>query len=148
VDRRYVLLSANLVVGLFKLAALMALLPIIAILTGQWLIWPLGLVLGLALQVSCAPAYTLAAIIGPYRAQLKFQGRQRGSLWGFIGLLAAPPAVLAILLPYISARGWRWLTAPLALGYGAAIYWLTLAPLARLLQRREHRILAAVTKEE
>mgnify|MGYP000859805999 CR=1 FL=1 len=148
VDRRYVLLSANLLVGLYKLATLMVLLPIIAILSGEWLIWPLGLVLGLALQVSCAPAYNLAAIIGPYRAQLKFQGRQRGSLWAFIGLLASPPVLLLILLPYIYSRGWLWLTAPLALGYGAAVYGLTLGPLARLLQRREHRILAAVTKEE
>ncbi len=148
VDRRYVILSANLVVGLYMVAVLVVLLPIVAVLSGQWLILPLGLLLGICLQISCAPAYTLAAIIGPFRAQLKFQGRQRGTLWGFVGLLASPPALLLIVLPYIYWRAGLWLTAPVALLYSVAVYALTLGPLARLLQRREHRILEAVTKEE
>ena len=53
-----------------------------------------------------------------------------------------------IVLSYIFWRPGLILTLPLGVVYSLGLYVLTLKPLARLLQRREHAILEAVTAEE
>ena len=149
-DRRYAILSANLAVTLYAGLQIAVLLSVIAVLTGSWVVVPLGLYLGLCLQVGGAPAYNLAAIVGPYRTQLKFSGgRQRGNLWGLLAwLVSAPPVLALIVLPYVFWRPGLVLTLPLGAAYGLGLYALTLKPLARLLQRREYAILEAVTAQE
>jgi hypothetical protein len=148
--RGHVILSANLSTALYAgLLYLMFSLGI-ALLANSWVVLPLGLYLGLCLQVGGAPAYNLAAIIGPYRAQLKFRGgRQRGNLWGLLAwIVSAPPVLAMIALPYIFWKPGLALTLPLGAIYSLGLYALTLKPLARLLQRREHAILEAVTAQE
>jgi hypothetical protein len=149
-DRRYVILSANLAVLLYAGLQILVLSLGIALLANFWVVLPLGLYLGLCLQVGGAPAYNLAAIIGPYRAQLKFSGgRQRGNMWGLLAwLISAPPILALIVLPYIFWKPGLVLTLPLGAIYSLGLYALTLEPLARLLQRREHAILEAVTAQD
>jgi hypothetical protein len=149
-DRRHVILSANLAVTLFAILLVLVLSLGIALLSGSWAVVPLGLYLGLCTQIGGAPAYNLAAIIGPYRTQLKFSGgRQRGNLWGLLAwLISAPPILAMIVLPFIFWRPGLILALPLGIVYSVGLYVLTLKPLARLLQRREHAILEAVTAEE
>jgi hypothetical protein len=114
-DRRHVILSANLAVALYAGLQIVVLLSVIAALSGSWAVFPLGLYLGLCLQVGGAPAYNLAAIVGPYRAQLKFSGgRQRGNLWGLLAwLVSAPPVLALIVLPYVFWKPGLALTLPL-----------------------------------
>ena len=102
------------------------------------------------MQVGGAPAYNLAAIVGPYRTQLKFSGgRQQGNLWGMLAwALSAPPILALIVLPYIFWRPALVVTLPLGIVYSVGLYLLTLKPLARFLQRREHAVLEAVTREQ
>jgi hypothetical protein len=148
-DRRQIILSANLLVLLLSGLLYLPMLLLIAIMTKYWPVVPLGLYLGLCMQIGGSPAYNLAAIAGPYRAQLKFRGRQRGNLWGMLAwTLSAAPVLALIVLPYVYWKpGWL-LTLPLGLVYSAGLYALTLKPLANLLQRREHAILEAVTAQE
>ena len=147
-DRRYTILSSNLAVALFAGALWLVLLTAIAMLTRTWLVLPLGLYLALCMQIGGAPAYNLAAIVGPYRTQLKYtRGRQRGNFWGMLAwLVSAPPVLALIVLPYIFWRPGLILTLPLGLAYSVGLYAFTLRPLARLLQRREFEILEAVTR--
>ena len=146
-DRRQVILSANLAVLLFAVLSLLLAALGLAFLTGLGVIFPLGLYLGLCIQIGSAPAYNLAAIIGPYRTQLKFSGgRQRGNMWGFLAWgISALPILALIVLPYIFWRPGLLITLPLGIIYSLGLYILTLKPLARLFQRREHAILEAVT---
>ncbi len=146
-DRRYIILSANLAVLLYAGGLYLVSLIGMALLTGMWIALPVGLYLGLCLQISGAPAYTLAAIIGPYRAQLKFSGgRQQGNLWGMLAwMISAPPILLLIVLPFIFFKPALLFTLPLSALYCLGLYALTLKPLAQLLQRREHAILEAVS---
>lgn len=146
-----VLLSANLAALLYASLHVSAISLVIAILTGSWAILPLGICLGLCLQIGSTPAYNLAAIIGPYRAQLKFSRgtRQRGNAWGMLAwVVSAPPVLALILLPYIFWKPGLVITIPAAIVYSLGLYVLTLKPLGRLLQRREHAILEAVTTQE
>lgn len=149
-DRRCTLVSANLTVALFVAASSLALLVVIGGLTRFWAVLPLGLYLTLCMQVGGSPAYNLAAIIGPYRTQLKFRsGRQRGNMWGMLAwAVAALPVLALIVLPYIFWRPGLALTLPLGAAYSVGLYALTLKPLARLLERREHEIWQAVTAQE
>jgi hypothetical protein len=149
-DRRYLILSANLAVLLYAGLQVFVTALGIALLSGSWAVLPLGTYLGLCLQVGGAPAYTLAAIIGPYRTQLKFSGgRQRGNLWGMLAWLTSATPVLALIaLPYVLWKPGLVLTLPLGAVYCLGLYILTLKPLAKLLQRREYTILQAVTAEE
>lgn len=149
VDRRYVLLSAHLSISLFILSVYFILLIAIGLLTRSWVAIPLGMYLGLTLQLGGMPAYTLASIIGSYRAQLKFSGgRQRGNLWGMLAwIVSAPPVLALIALPYIFWKPALIVTLPLGLVYSVGLYGLTLAPLARFLQRREHAILQAISSD-
>lgn len=149
-DRRLAILSANLTVLLYTSLQYLVLLFGIALLTSFWAVLPLGLYLGLCLQIGGAPAYNLAAIIGPYRAHLKFSGgRQRGNLWGLLAwLISAPPVLALIVLPYIFWKPGLVIAMPLGAMYSLGLYLLTLKPLATLLQGREHTILEAVTTEE
>jgi hypothetical protein len=149
-DRRLVLLSANMAVLLYTGLQWLVLTLVIALFTKSWVVLPLGLYLGLCLQLGSTPAYNLAAIIGPYRTQLKFRGgRQRANMWGMLAwLVSAPPVLALIVLPYVFWKPGLLLTLPLGLLYSLGLYGFTLKPLARLLGRREHDILAAVTAQE
>jgi hypothetical protein len=149
-DRRYAMLSANLAVLLFSGLQILVLMLGLALVTRFWPVLPLGLYLGLCLQVGGAPAYNLAAIIGPYRVQLQFTGgRQRGNMWGMLAwLVSAPPVLALIVLPYVFWKPGLVLTLPLGAIYSLGFYAFTLKPLARLLQRQEHAILEAVTTQE
>jgi hypothetical protein len=123
----------------------------IAIITRVWAMLPLGVCLGLCLQIGSTPAYNLAAIIGPYRTQLKYSRgtRQRGNAWGMLAwVVSAPPVLALILLPYIFWKPALVITIPGAVVYSVGLYALTLKPLAKLFQRREHAILEAVTAQE
>ena len=149
--RQYVLLSANLVALLYAGLQSAVISLAIAIITGMWAMLPLGTCLGLCLQIGSTPAYNLAAIIGPYRAQLKFSRgtRQRGNMWGMLAwVVSAPPVLALILLPYIFWKPGLVITIPAAIIYSVGLYALTLKPLAKLFRRREHAILEAITKQE
>jgi len=150
VDRRQVILSANLTVLLFAGALYLAVTLGIALLTRRWTVLPLGLYLGLCMQIGGTPAYNLAAIIGPYRAQLRFGGdRQRANFWGILAwFLSALPVLALIVLPYLFWRPGLALTLPLGAIYCLGLYVFALKPLARLLQRREYAILEAVTTRD
>ena len=149
-DRRYTILAANLAILLYTGAQTLIVSVAIALVTGQWSALPLGLYLGLCLQIGGSPAYNLAAILGPYRTQLKFsRGRQRGNLWGILTwLISAPPVLALIILPYIFWKPGLVFTLPLGIAYSFGLYALTLKPLARLMQRREHVILQAIIADE
>jgi hypothetical protein len=149
VDRRTVLLSSNLVALIF--AVLQYAIPsvAIAVVMKAWWTLPLLLYMGLCLQLSSLPVYTLAAIIGPYRTQLKYtSGSRGGNLWGMLAwLIGTPPVLALILLPYFLWKPALIVTVPLCAIYSVGLYVLTLKPLAGLLQRREHAILEAVTSD-
>ncbi len=150
VDRRYVLLSATLVMSLFILLQYAVVLLGVGLLTGDWSVLPLGLYFGLCLQFGGAPAYLFASLIGPYRTQLKFSRgvRRQGNLWGFLAFgVSALPLVLLVGLPYFFWKSGLIVTLPLAGIYSGALFVLLLKPLARFMQRREYQILEAVTSE-
>jgi hypothetical protein len=63
-------------------------------------------------------------------------------------IVSAPPVLALILLPYIFWKPGLVITIPAAIVYSVGLYALTLKPLAKLLQRREHAILEAVTAQE
>jgi hypothetical protein len=149
--RWYVLLSANLAALLYAGVQFAVIALVIAIITGVWAMLPLGICLGLCLQIGSTPAYNLAAIIGPYRAQLKYSRgtRQRGNMWGMLAwVVSAPPVLALILLPYVFWKPALVVTIPAAIVYSVGLYALTLKPLAKLFQRREHAILEAVIAQE
>jgi hypothetical protein len=150
VDRRHILLSANLITLLYVLVQDSIVLVVVAALTRSWAIVPLALFLGVCLEVGHLPTCNLASILAPYRIQLKFSsGRRHGNVWGLLAwLVSAPPTLLMIVVPYLFWRRGLVLTLPLAAMYAGVLYGLTLGPLARLLQRREHRILEAVGAQE
>ncbi|MBN1874395.1 MAG: hypothetical protein JXA33_09200 [Anaerolineae bacterium] len=150
VDRRQMIVAANLTSSLLAMVLYAIVLTLITIFTRTWFILPLGLYMGLCMQIGGAPVYTLAAILAPYRTQLKFSAgtHQRGNIWGMVAwLIAALPVVILFVLPFLLWKPGLWLTLPLAALYSGGAYALTLAPLARLLQRREHSILEAVRTE-
>ncbi|MGC9396996.1 MAG: hypothetical protein ACP5J4_19290, partial [Anaerolineae bacterium] len=150
VDRRQIIVAANVTVFLIAGAMYTLVLVLIGIFTHTWIIVPLALCLGLCMQISGSPLYTLAAIIGPYRTQLQFTSgtRQRGNMWGMLAwLISGIPMALLLVLPYIFWKPALFATIPVAFLYSVGLYAITLKPLARLLQRREHTILEAVTTE-
>jgi hypothetical protein len=151
VDRRYTLLSANLAVLIFAEAQYLVLAVVVAVLTRSWAVVPLGAFLGLCLQVGSLPVCSLVSILAPYRAQLKYTARRsrQGNIWGLLAwVVSAPPVLAMVMLPYIFWRPGLVLTIPLAALYSGMLYGLTLKPLSRLLQRREHSIWSAVTAQE
>jgi hypothetical protein len=147
VDRRQVLLAANLISLLLVLGLCALLGLLVALATRAWIALPLGLYLAVCIQIGGSPAYNLAAILGPFRAQLQFSGgRGRGNLWGLLAWIVSAAPVLALtVLPYLYWRRGLPLTLPLGLIYSVGLYVLTLRPLARLLQVREYEVLEAVT---
>jgi hypothetical protein len=151
VDGRYVVVAAVLATSIVAVGLYAVALLGVALLTGRWLLFPLGLYLGLCVQLGSAPVYLLSSIMWPYRTQLKFSRQSRGNLGNFVGFIAAlvamGPAVLLIALPYVLWQPALILSLPVAGLYGAGIFLLTLKPLAGLLRRREHQILEAVTRE-
>ena len=58
------------------------------------------------------------------------------------------PVLAMVMLPYVFWRPGLVLAIPLAAVYSGVLYGVTLKPLSRLLQRREHSIWAAVTAQE
>jgi hypothetical protein len=150
VDRRQVLLSANLIALSFVLTIYTPLTVLVSLVSRAWAIVPIGLYLGACIQIGGSPAYNLAAILGPYRAQLHISGeRSRGNLWGILAwLVGALPVLALVVVPYFYWRPGLAITMPLGALYSIALYVATLKPLARLLQRREYQVLRAVAAEE
>jgi len=147
VDRRYVLASANLSVLVLTLAQDLILALAIAVLSGRWIVLPLGMFFGVCVQVGILPLCSLVAVLVPYRAQLKFtSGQRHGNLWGLAAWgVSAAPVLAMIVLPYLFWRpGWA-ITLPLAALYSGFLYAVTLRPLSRLLMRREHAVVEAVS---
>lgn len=150
VDRRLILLSANLVALLFVLMLYVLMTTAVALVTRSWLVIPLGLYLGICVQIGGSPAYNLASILGPYRAQLQISGsRSRGNMWGMLAwLISALPVLALTVLPYLFWRPGLALTLPLGALYSIGLYVATLKPLARLLERREYEVIVAVAVQE
>lgn len=150
VDRRQFIVSANVTTLIIASGLYTLVLVALAVFTRAWVLVPLGLCLGVCMQISGSPLYTLAAIIGPYRMQLQYTSgtRQRGNLWGMLAwFISGIPMTLLLVLPYIFWKSALFVTIPAAFLYSAGLYALTLKPLARLLQRRENAILEAVITE-
>jgi hypothetical protein len=149
-DRRYILLSANLVMLVFTGAIYAVFLTVVALVLRRWIVLPLGLYLGICLQIGGMPAYNLAAIIGPYRTQLKFStGHRRGNMWGMLAwFVSALPVTALVVLPFLFWKPGLAITMPLGAIYSVGLYILSLEPLAKLLQRHEHQILEAVLVED
>jgi hypothetical protein len=150
VDRRQIILSANVTVFLAATVLHTLILAVLAIFTRAWALLPLGVCLAVCMQISGTPLYTLAAIIGPYRMQLQYTSgaRQRGNMWGMLAwFIAGIPMALLLVMPYILWQPALFVTIPAAILYSVGLYALTLKPLANLLQRREHAILEAVITE-
>jgi hypothetical protein len=150
VDRRQVLLSANLIALLFVLIIYVPVTVVVALLSGTWLVIPAGLYIGVCIQVGGSPAYNLASILGPFRAQLHISGRRsRGNLWGMLAWMVGAVPVLALtVVPFLFWRPGLILTMPLGVLYSVGVYVATLKPLARLLQVREYEILETVRVEQ
>jgi len=150
VDRRQFIVSANVATFVIAAALYALVLVVLAVFTRAWAFVPLGLCLGVFLQISGSPLYTLAAIIGPYRMQLQYTSgtRQRGNLWGMLAwFISGIPMTLLLVLPYIFWKPALFVTVPVAFVYSVGLYAITLKPLARLLQSRENAILEAVITE-
>jgi hypothetical protein len=70
-------------------------------------------------------------------------------MWGMLAwIISAPPVLALFILPYIFWRPGLLATIPVAFVYCIGLYALTLLPLSKLLERREHAILDAVTTQE
>lgn len=150
VDRRQFIVSANVTTFIIAAVLYAIVLSLLAMFTQAWTIVPLGLCLGVCLQISGSPLYTLASIIGPYRTQLQYTSgtRQRGNLWGMLAwFIAGIPMTLLLVLPYILWKPALFITIPVAFLYSIGLYAITLKPLAKLLQSRENAILEAVITE-
>jgi len=150
-DRRYAFVAANLIALLYSAVQHLLMALVVAATTGDWVVLPLGFFLGVCLQVGGTPAYNLASVVGPYRAQLAFTSgtRQRGNVWGMLAwLVSALPVLALILLPYTFWKPGLMITIPLAAAYCASLYLLTLKPLAKLLRRQEYVILEAVSAKD
>ncbi len=149
VDRRWVILSTGLMMLLLSTALLALVLSGVAWYTRTWVVLPLGIYLGVCMQIGGMPAYTLAALLGPYRAQLRMGSNRNGNLWGMLAwAISTPPVLALIVLPYVYWRPGLILTLPLGLIYSVTLYVLTLKPLAALMKRREYAILEVVTAQE
>jgi hypothetical protein len=148
VDRRYILLSANLVVLLLTMGQTLVLLAVVAVLGRSWVVLIGGLVLALLLNLSTAPLYTLAGIIGAKRQNLEQWNRETGNLWTLLAwTIGTPPVILLLAVPYFLWRPALLITFPLAVVYAVGLCFITLKPLARLLDRRADRILQAVQEK-
>jgi uncharacterized membrane protein len=111
---------------------------------------PLGLYLGLCLQIGSSPLYNISTIIGPYRARFQLGANQhQGNLWGLLAwTVSIVPILLLVVLPYFVWKPALILTLPLGFVASIGFYALTLKPLARLLQYRESSVLDVVTADE
>ncbi|MBN1642383.1 MAG: hypothetical protein JXA09_14195 [Anaerolineae bacterium] len=149
VDRRYVLLSANLSVLLYVMAQHVPLAVAIGVLTRSWEIVPLGLFTSLCTQLGVLPVCTLTAILAPYRTQLKFgRGHRRGNVWGMLAWgISTLPVLALVLAPYVLWQPGLVATLPVAALYSLCLYVVTLKPLSALLMRREYDVLHAVSEE-
>lgn len=144
-DRRYTLLAANFATLLLTMAIDFVFSLLVAVASARPGLFPLGLLLAFCLHLATAPAFNLASVIGPYRDKLDTWGSNQGNLWTLIAwVVASPPPLLLVALPYLLWRPGLWITLPLTVVYGVGLYALTLRPVANLMDRRSDRILAAV----
>ena len=148
VERRYIWMSANLAtlaLGLGQCVVILAVLALIARSPAP-LLW--GTYLALCLHVSTAPAYNLTSALAPYRTRMEFSN-QGGNIWIMFAWLfgSAPVMALFMIPPFLWEPG-SIITLPLAGVFSACLYIFTLRPLSRLLDRRTHQILQAVTQRD
>lgn len=149
VDRRYVLLSASILGGTLTVGCALVPLAASALLGLPWTVIPLGLYAAVCMQLLGTPMYMLSSVIGPYRAQWRVASQQSGNLWGMLAwIVATAPIAALVAVPWFVWRPGLWLALPAALALGLAATALSLDPLARLMLRREHDVLEAVTREE
>jgi hypothetical protein len=149
IDRRLVILSANLVTLLLAVVAYGLPLIVVLMMQGTWDMLPLLLFLAVTMQISSTPAYTLAAILAPSRASLSAgMQRQGGNIWGLIawGVSSLPVAIL-VLVPRYFNPAFLWVTIPFCTVYTLGIYIITLKPLAGLMLRRESALFEAITSD-
>jgi hypothetical protein len=148
IDRRYVLLSANLAAYLFSMAQSLVLLLLVAVFTRSWIVVLWGMFFATCLHFGTAPFFHLSSILAPYRAPLQAWGGRGGNMGVFLAWMGGIPPVLALfLLPLFLWPPGQVLTLPLAAIYAFGLYALTLKPLAGLTDRRTHQITEAILKE-
>lgn len=149
VDRRLIILSANLAVLLLSAIAYGVHIVISLALLHALSWFPLLFLMVLCMQVSCVPAYTLAAVLAPYRMKIEVGMRQqRGNAWGMLAwAVASLPVLLLILLPNFLCPALLWVTVPLSVLYAVGVYVITLKPMAQLMMRRESAIFEAITSD-
>jgi hypothetical protein len=150
VDRRWILVSSNLVVIAFALTQDLLLAVVVALLSRSWVVLPLSMYLAVCLQLGSIPLCGIPAMLAPYRTQLKYSTRrQSGNIWGMLSwFLGSVPVLALTVLPYVFWRSGLIVTLPLAAAYSLVLYVFTLKPLSRLLMRRESAILQAVTAQD
>ena len=150
IDRRWILVSSNLIVLVFALAQDLVLAAVIAFLSRSWVVLLMSMYLAACQHVGSMPGCGVAAMLAPYRTQLKHATRrQSGNVWGMLSWFVGSVPVLALtVLPYVFWRPGLIVTLPLAAAYSLVLYTLTLKPLSRLLMRRESAILEAVTAQD
>ncbi|MBN2001765.1 MAG: hypothetical protein JXA21_00300 [Anaerolineae bacterium] len=144
-----VLLAFNSVVTLFVLTTSFVIFAIIAAVTHAWAALPLWLYTTLVLQISTTPIYTFASIMGPYRMELKYGAQnRRGNMWGFLAwIVGLIPVGIMVVAPYFTWRPALIVTLPLSAIYSIGFYLLTLKPLGKLLQQRQHVVLERITSD-
>ena len=160
--RERLLFGKNL--ALMPLAYAIALLPLVAVSVfaklSVMVVLATGLQLAAAFFIFCAIG-NLASILMPYRiaaGSLKPSKQSwRIQLLMLLVHFLFPLAIAPVFIPPVVglvAQRWaglpaglvNFLTALVLFGGFALVYWVTLCPLGRLLQRRETRILRAVTE--
>jgi len=163
VDRRLILLGKNL--ACLPVGAVFGLI-LLALISARLRLAPLVFVAVLfqlaALLLLAGLAGNLLSILVPYRIQ---QGTMKPTKMPGLALLAVmgcqllfPIAMAPIFMPPLAELLWQKAGLPDAVpvnlilsvslaGLMALIYWQTLSPLGRLLQRRETKILGIVTVE-
>lgn len=144
-----ILLSFNGVMALFVLGASSIIFTVMAAITNNWAALPLWLYAMLALQISTTPIYTFASIVGPYRMEMKYGARnRRGNMWGFLAwIVGVIPIGIMVAAPYFTWKPALIVTLPLSAVYSVGVYLLSLKPLGRLLQQRQHTILDRITSD-
>ena len=148
-DRRLVILSANLATLLLAMVAYGLTIFVVLMIQGTWDMLPLLLFLTVAMQISSTPAYTLVAILAPYRATLgSGMQRQGGNIWGLVAwAVSAPPVAILVLVPRYFMPELLWVTIPLSILYTVGIYMATLKPLAGMMLQREGTLFEAITSD-
>ena len=148
VDRRYIWLSANLMTFVLAMLQSIVLLIIVAIVGRSWLVLPWGIIFAICLHIATAPAYNVTSILAPYRARMDFTN-QGGNIWiMFAWIIGTLPVGALCVVPLFFWTPGLFITMPIAGLYAVGVYWLTLKPLAGLVDRRTHQIMEAIVEDE